>query len=113
MSSDPNALWVPNTNVFVNAAGELVIKVELAGLTKENLEITIAGQRLTFSGQRPDPDAGSAQFLVLEMHHGRFESFVEVPEEFDLSRAQAAYQNGILRVVAPRRTSTSWTGTRQ
>lgn len=104
MSPDPNALWVPNANVLVNAAGELVIQVELAGLVKENLEITFSGQRLTLTGHRLDPDASGAQYLVLEMHHGRFESFVEVPEAFDLSRAQAAYQNGLLRVVAPRRT---------
>ena len=113
MLPDPNGFWIPNANVFVNAAGELVIKVELAGLIKEDLEITVAGQRLMFSGQRPDPEGRDAQYLLLEMHHGRFESFVEVPEAYDLSRAQAAYQNGILRVVAPRRTSTSWTGTRQ
>ena len=107
MSPDPNAFWVPNVDVFVNASGELVIKVELAGLAKKDLEITINGQRLTLAGQRPDPDGQGAQYLVLEMHHGRFESVVEVPEAFDLSRAQTAYQNGVLRVVAPRRTSPS------
>ncbi len=107
MSPDRNSLWIPNTNVLVNAAGELVIKVELAGLTKENLEITVDGQRLRLIGHRPDPDANGAQFLVLEMHHGRFESFVDVPEAFDLFQAQAVYRNGVLRIVAPRRTSTS------
>jgi HSP20 family protein len=107
MSPDPNALWVPNMNVLVNAAGELVIKVELAGLAKEDIEITLEGQRLTLSGHRPDPDGKGAKYLVLEMHHGRFESFVEVPETFDLSHTQTTYENGIVRVVAPRRTSAS------
>jgi HSP20 family protein len=105
MSPDPNAFWVPNANVLVNAAGELVIKVELAAMSKEDIEITIDGQRLTLSGRRPDPDGKGAQYLVLEINHGRFESIVEAPEEFDLSRAQTTYQNGMLRVVAPRRTS--------
>ena len=107
MSPDPNAFWIPNANVLVNAAGELVIKVELAGMSKKDIEIIIEGQRLTLSGQRPDPEGKGAQYLVLEIHHGRFESVLEVPEAFDLSRAQTAYQNGMLRVVAPRRTSTS------
>ena len=48
----------------------------------------------------PDPDGKGAKYLVLEMHHGRFESVVEVPAAFDLSRAQTAYQNGVLRVVS-------------
>jgi len=107
MSPDPNAFWIPNANVLENAAGELVIKVELAGLTKEDVEVTVEGQRLKLSGQRPDPDGEGAKYLLLEMHHGRFESFVEVPEAFDLSRAQAAYQNGVLRIVAPRRSRMS------
>jgi HSP20 family molecular chaperone IbpA len=101
---NPRSFWVPNINVLVNAAGELVIKVELAAITKADVELTIDGQRLTISGQRHDPDAKGGQFLVLEINHGRFECFVDLPEEFDLSHAQAAYQNGILRVVAPRQT---------
>jgi HSP20 family protein len=107
MSPDPNAFWIPNANVLVNAAGELVIKVELAATAEEDIKITIDGQRLTLSGQRTDPDSKGAQFLVLEINHGRFESVVEVPKEFDLSRAQTAYQDGMLRVVAPRRTFSS------
>ena len=107
MSPDPNALWVPNTNVLVNAAGELVIKVELAAMAKEDIEITIEGPRLIISGHRLDPDGKGAQNLVLEIHHGRFDSVLEVPEEFDLSRAQTTHQNGMLRVVAPRRSSPS------
>src|SRR5262245_6060095 len=107
MSPNPNALWIPNANVLVNAAGELVMKVELAAMAEEDIKITIDDQRLTLSGQRKDPDGKGAQFLVLEIHHGRFESVVEVPREFDLSRAQTSYQNGMFRVVAPRRTFSS------
>ena len=107
MSPDPNAFWIPNANVLVNAAGELVIKVELAAMAEEDIKISIDDQRLTLSGQRTDPDGKGAQFLVLEINHGRFESVVEVPKEFDLSRAQTTYQNGMFRVVAPRRTFSS------
>ena len=107
MSPEPNDFWIPNANVLVNAAGELVIKVELAAMAKEDIEITIDGQRLTVSGLRPDPDGKDGQYLVLEINHGRFESVLDVPTEFDLSRAQTAFQNGMLRIVAPRRTLTS------
>jgi HSP20 family protein len=103
MSPNRPPLWIPNVDVLVNAAGELVIKVELASMTKGNIDITVEGQRLTFTGHRPDPDGTGAQYLVRELHHGQFESVLDVPEEFDLSRAQATYQNGLLRVIAPRR----------
>lgn len=106
MASETNypSFWVPNVNVLVNAAGELVIKAELAGISNDDFEIVIEGQTLTLAGQRADPDGRGAKYLVLEMHHGRFESVLEVPKEFDLSRARNTYQNGLLRFVAPRRT---------
>jgi HSP20 family molecular chaperone IbpA len=107
MSPEPNDFWIPNANVLVNAAGELVIKVELAAMAKEDIKITIDGQCLTLSGRRLDPDGKDGQYLVLEINHGRFESVLDVPKEFDLSRAQTTHQNGMLRIVAPRRTLTS------
>ena len=109
MSPDPNqpSFWIPNTDVLVNAAGELVIKMELAAMSEKDIEIIIDGQRLRLAGHRPDPDGKGAQYLVRELNYGRFESDLEVPKEFDLSRAQTTYQNGMFRVVAPRRTFSS------
>jgi HSP20 family molecular chaperone IbpA len=45
--------WVPNTDVYVTEQ-LLVIKVELAGMRKEDLELTVEGSRLTITGHRPD-----------------------------------------------------------
>ena len=35
--------WIPNTDVYATDTG-LVVKVELAGMKSENLEITVEGQ---------------------------------------------------------------------
>ena len=93
--------WVPNTDVYVTE-GSLVIKVELAGMRKEDLELTVEGNRLKISGQRPDGcRAPKCTFLVMEINYGAFESIIEVPAGYDLSQAEASYQNGFLRVVVP------------
>jgi len=105
MSPNAPSFWIPNADVLVNAAGEFVIKLELAAMAEEDIEITIESQRLRITGQRTDPDGQGAQYLVVELHHGRFESVLEVPKEFDLSKAQNTYRNGMLRIVAPRRIS--------
>ena len=47
------AHWVPNTDVYVMESG-LVVKVELAGMRSEHLEIIVEGNRLRISGSRPD-----------------------------------------------------------
>ncbi len=93
--------WVPNTDVYVTD-GAIIIKVELAGMQRENLELTIDGPRLRISGQRPDGcRPPQCKFLVMEINYGAFESVIELPEGYDLTRAKAAYQNGFLRIDVP------------
>ena len=93
--------WIPNTDVYVTD-GHLVIKVELAGMRREDLELTVEGNRLMISGQRPDGGRGSkCKFLVMEINYGSFECVIEIPEGYDLSQAKAVYQNGFLRVEVP------------
>ena len=93
--------WIPNTDVYV-AEGNLIIKVELAGMRREDLELTVEGNRLMISGQRPDGTRGSkCKFLVMEINYGPFECVIEIPAGYDLSQAKAAYQNGFLQVDVP------------
>jgi HSP20 family protein len=93
--------WVPNTDVYATENG-LVIKVELAGMRSEHLEITMEGRRLRICGNRPDGcRAAKASFLVMEINYGPFESVLEVPANYDLSLAKAAYLNGFLRIDVP------------
>lgn len=93
--------WVPNTDVYATDGG-LVIKVELAGMRSDNLEIILEGNRLRISGNRPDGcRAPKCSFLVMEIDYGPFESVLELPPGYDLSRAKAAYLNGFLRIDVP------------
>jgi HSP20 family protein len=101
--NDPcaRAHWVPNTDVYATDNG-LVVKVELAGMRSEHLEITVEGNRLRICGNRPDGcRAAKASFLVMEINYGPFESVLEMPEGYDLSLAKAAYLNGFLRIDVP------------
>lgn len=93
--------WVPNTDVYVTE-DLLVIKVELAGMRKEDLELTVEGNRLTITGHRPDGcRAPKCKFLVMEINYGSFQSVIELPPGYDLNLAKAAYQNGFLRIDVP------------
>jgi HSP20 family protein len=97
----PRAHWVPNTDVYISDSG-LVVKVELAGMRSDYLEITVEGNRLRISGNRPDGcRAAKANFLVMEINYGPFESLLEVPPGYDLGQAKAAYLNGFLRIDVP------------
>src|SRR5580693_5186255 len=89
MSRQPETHWVPNTDVYVADTG-VVIKVELAGMQRENLELVTEGNRLKISGHRTDGcRAGQCKFLVMEINYGAFESLIELPPGYDLSQAKA------------------------
>jgi HSP20 family protein len=102
MVREPETHWVPNTDVYVTDSG-VVIKVELAGMQRENLELVIEGDRIKISGQRGDGcrSPGQCKFLVMEINYGAFESLIELPPGYDLNQAKAAYQNGFLRIDVP------------
>src|SRR5262245_39114471 len=99
--STNNGHWVPNTDVYATEGG-IVVKVELAGMRSEHLEIIVEGNRLRISGNRPDGcRAPKCSFLVMEINYGPFESLLELPPGYDLSLAKAAYLNGFLRIDVP------------
>jgi HSP20 family protein len=96
-------VWIPNTNVFIAASGDLIVQVELASLRSDDLEITGEGRRVRIAGHRRNSEFTAAQtILIHEMHTGPFESVLELPPGFDLARAKANYLNGVLTLVVPK-----------
>ena len=95
--------WSPNTDVYLSAAG-VVVKMEMAGMLREDLELALEGQRLRIRGNRGDEcRTGNCNFLLMEISYGLFEKVIELPEGFDAALARATYQNGFLRIDVPRR----------
>jgi HSP20 family protein len=95
------AHWVPNTDIYATEEG-LVVKVELAGMRSENLQITVEANVLRISGQRPDGcRAAKFNFLAMEINYGPFENILELPPGYDLTQAKASYLNGFLRIDVP------------
>lgn len=105
MFRDPDSgpPWLPRADVFKSAAGEFAIKVELAGLRRGDVELSIERQGIRITGHRHDLDCTKArnQFVTPGIQWGWFDLLVNVPANYDLSRAAASYQNGLLRVVIP------------
>ena len=98
--------WIPHTNVFISQSGQLIIQVELSSLRSGDLEITIEGGKLRVTGHRQNSEVATAQaVLVNEISAGPFESVLELPPEFDLTRAKASYLNGVLSIICPKANS--------
>ncbi|MGD9874221.1 MAG: Hsp20/alpha crystallin family protein [Kiritimatiellia bacterium] len=106
LDSNVPDVWAPNTDVFESAEG-VVIRVELAGVPLEQLEITCEGRVLNINGTRcesfgSDTLAGF-RFRQLEIEYGPFHRSVTLPYDTDPVHTKATMKNGVLeiRVRAP------------
>jgi HSP20 family protein len=88
--------WVPNADVF--ARGEdLVSRMELAGVQREDIEISLHGDTLTVSGER-DSDLEDVTFYVQERFYGAFRRSMTLPAGIDEGRVSAYSDNGMLEI---------------
>jgi len=96
------AHWVPNTDVY-STDNAMIIKVELSGISKDDLDLTVEGNRMTVSGFRRDENRpADCKFQVMEIDYGEFSTSVDLPDGFEIGKAKAAYHNGFLRIEVPK-----------
>jgi HSP20 family protein len=81
----------------------VVVKVELPGMKKEDIAISLEDGVLTVSGERKqDSTQESATICRCERVSGRFERQISLPTPVDEAKIKATYTDGILTVTLPR-----------
>jgi len=104
---ESGASFRPPADFYETAQG-LVLRVDLAGVTKDDFSLTLSGQELVIQGRRsPLHPEGVLRFLCHEINHGLFERRFRIPVAVDPEALQARYQDGILEVFLPRRAALS------
>jgi len=95
-------LWQPPINAFRCAAG-VRICVDLAGVEKSLIDLTVEPRRVVIRGTRetPEPTEHTTQILALEIDYGPFEREVHLPVEVDAEHARAEQKNGFLWIYLP------------
>lgn len=82
---------------------EIIVRVELPGIEKEDCNVVIEGDTLYISGEkRVDRDAGRGTYHVTECAYGAFARTVPLPCQVDTGAAQARFRNGVLTIRAPK-----------
>ena len=88
---------------ILDKADALVVRAEMPGIKKEDLEITIAGDRLTFEARREfKEEEKKDEFYRHEMAYGRLFRTVHLPVEIRVDEVKAELENGILEVYLPK-----------
>lgn len=91
--------WVPAADIYAQA-GDLVIRCELAGLRREDVDVTISSGVLTISGERrSDLDERRIAYYERERLYGAFRRSMILPENVDKGDISASYSNGLLEIT--------------
>ena len=85
---------------------EAVIIAAVPGMGPQELEITIDQNVVTLSGTVPtaaESEQGKgATWYLHELWHGQFRRSVTLPFEVDAAKADASFENGIVRIMLPK-----------
>jgi len=81
----------------------IIIKSTIAGVTANELDITINNDMVTVKGDRqPDEKIKSSEYFWQELYWGPFSRTVILPEEIDVEKAKATIKNGVLTIRMPK-----------
>lgn len=91
-------IWYPAADVYQTDEG-WVVKVELAGVSAEDIEIDIRGNVLTIAGCRKDRScAAGATYQQMEITYSNFEKTLKFPAAIDGAHVEHQFENGLLLI---------------
>jgi HSP20 family protein len=91
----------PPVNVYESSEG-YVLTAELPGLSADDVEISVEGNRLTLSGERRIEHPANAGKHRVERASGGFRRVIALPRDLAPEKALAVCRHGILMVRIPR-----------
>jgi len=94
--------WSPALDVYQDKEN-VTVKVELPGLKKEDIDISLHDGVLSISGERKfEKTDQSGETSRSERFFGRFQRSVSLPTRVDGGKVSASYKDGILTVTLPK-----------
>jgi HSP20 family protein len=82
---------------------DIVVKAELPGLEKDQIEVNLSGNRLTIKGEKKQEEEVKKEgYYRSERSYGSFVRTLELPTEVQTDKVKAAFKNGILEIRLPK-----------
>ena len=93
--------WIPKMDVF-EKEGELVLKVDLPGVPKDNIKITVEEGFLVIAGERKEEkEVKEDNYYRFERELGAFYRRLPLDFEVDPNLIKATFKEGVLEVKVP------------
>ncbi|HEY7319014.1 MAG TPA: Hsp20/alpha crystallin family protein [Candidatus Binatia bacterium] len=83
--------------------GDIVVKAELPGMEKNDIEVNISDSELTLKGEKKkEENIEDEDYYRCERSHGAFLRSVDLPTDVQADKVKASFKNGILEVRLPK-----------
>lgn len=94
--------WAPAVDV-VQENDRYQVRVDLPGMKREEIEITLNGDTLTIQGERRrESETKEDNYYRFERAHGKFSRSLTLPSTVDSGKIEANYKDGVLSVTIPK-----------
>ena len=101
-TEDSFGAWTPPVDIF-ERQDHLVIRAEVPGIQKEDMDVRIENGVLTLHGERKEErDVKDANAHLTERVYGSFTRSFSLPTTVDATKVSAAYKDGVLEVTVPK-----------
>jgi HSP20 family protein len=96
--------WVPAVDIYENDKHEIVIRAEMPGMKREDIELRVENNTLTLRGERKrEAEVRDEQYHRVERAYGGFVRSFSLPSTVDAGHVSAEYKDGVLSVTLPLR----------
>ncbi|WP_437286796.1 Hsp20/alpha crystallin family protein [Sorangium sp. So ce406] len=98
LSSLGGGLWAPHIEVG-ERGGQLVVKADLPGVTKDDIRVQVQGDALIIEGERRQEQQEQREGVsYTERSYGSFVRSIPLPEGVQVDDVSATFENGVLEV---------------
>jgi len=95
-------IWSPTIDLY-DQKDRLVIKVELPGIKKEDVKITVEEDTLTIKGEcKKEEEVSEKDYYFQERAYGSFSRTITLPASVEKDKVHAAYKDGIMTIDIPK-----------
>ena len=91
--------WKPQMDIY-ETPNEIIVRVEIAGVEKENYGVEINNRAIRIYGYRKElPTVPNSTYRLAEIQYGKFERTIFFPTPIDTKMVTSSYSSGLLQLV--------------
>ncbi|MCW7077053.1 MAG: Hsp20/alpha crystallin family protein [Candidatus Syntrophoarchaeum sp.] len=93
---------VPSIDL-IDKDDKLILKADMPGITKEDLNVEIKGDRIELSAEtKKEEEEEKEGYIRRERSYRRYYRSIPLPAEIDSEKVEAAFEDGVLKIEMPK-----------